>query len=657
MAAPEQQQEPETGQQHQSSCEESQLEEKLSERHLKERPVSRYILGAGVVALVLVLAAVSGLVVQYARSTFHSPPGDVCDTVDCVLHARSILATMNESADPCADLHAHVCGRSGEAETARDTLLRIYSREVVNTLGDAQAFLGSYHGSSAAVKAFAAFAKCLDRGASRDAGNFVAFMRDRGILWPHPPAASKAGADLHGVLDVLLDLTVNWRVALWFDVTVSSNSNQADPIIIIGDIGDVPALRMDQLAGADNFTYADVVQNMSHFLSGGEVTLNEAELVELRQDEAAFRNTLLASYTYADEDEFDNLLPLKDFATLFGPDVSSAEWTTLLGKYLRDAVNVSATTTVLVFKEQQFKRVGNMMGYLPNQRLWNVLGWTFAYAYAWIINADFDSLELNPTTRDVTTRVQCFIATQESFGIAYASPAFRDAFNASDRDKVVAVLNWTSAALVTLANASRAIAESTKTEARSKIESLASTRLWPPEPYLHVGSLDSLYTNFSGEARSFLEIWLQSRKALRAALASPYYDSLLTSRSRFENIVTRLTSFAVYGRINNTSLLRRLDAAKSSGERRQLGDLFALDVAFLAMQTSSVQDPDKWPLRLKSLEALTEVQTFYVSYCSHHCYEPSGRLMCNLAMNASEFNDAFKCDARPRNSSSTCVFV
>nr|XP_054932242.1 SCAN domain-containing protein 3-like [Dermacentor andersoni] len=93
----------------------------------------------------------------------------------------------------------------------------------------------------------------------------------------------------------------------------------------------------------------------------------------------------------------------------------------------------------------------------------------------------------------------------------------------------------------------------------------------------------------------------------------------------------------------NVRILREmLDCAKSAKERRLLADRFALDVALEAMQASSLQDPTESPLQLKSLKRLTEVQTFYVSYCSHFCGEPRGQVMCNLATNGSEFSSTFR---------------
>ncbi|KAK8781276.1 hypothetical protein V5799_017381 [Amblyomma americanum] len=193
------------------------------------------------------------------------------------------------------------------------------------------------------------------------------------------------------------------------------------------------------------------------------------------------------------------------------------------------------------------------------------------------------------------------MAAQESFGIAQAAPLFLDAFDANERQKVAALLSMTSAALSGFVQASPRIAESTKKEAVAKIASLSSSWLWPPEKYFHEDPLSALYANFSDEGETYFETWQQTKKALRAALASPLYGSLMTSR---------------------------LDNAKSATERRLVGDIFALDVAVKAMLKSSEIDPDRWlKQQLKSLEKLSAAQIFYISYCNHYCVNRKSRFI------------------------------
>lgn len=682
---------------------------KAYHRHHQEDAVSRPLVCAALGVVALAVVALSILAVRRVQSPMRTAP-DVCDTEDCLQHATAILATLDESADPCVDFYARVCGHGGQwTSGSRVTLTHAYSREVMYTLGDPQALLAGESIPPASTMAFTALRQCLDRGRSSEDENFVAFMRDRRIPWPLSAVAPGQNAVSSDVLDVLLDLAVNWRVALWFDVTVSTAwAHDGAPVVIISEHGDVPGLRMEQLELNDT-AYDGVARKLSGFLSSGRVKLDDVALKELRRDEAAFRKVLLSG---DDGDErFDDLVPLSDVTVVFGNGASSAEWTRLLNKHLNGAVNVSADTRLLITNEPRFARIGGLVDSMPASRILNVVGWTFAYSYAWIVNADFDFL--SPSTEGLAEYIQCFVAVQESFGIVQAIPLYRRAFDPYERQKVNATLKWTSLALLRSVRASPRIAKSTKTEAQSKVYSLASSRqLWPPEPHhLQGGSLDLIYANFTGDAKNFFGTWLESRKALRTTMATPYYDNLMTSRYRWPsgsvlylyalnelrlslaalfppsyrrsgsaamtyaglgfNLARQaLRSVDLRGREldsagRNTSWWQpgkpgespcRLDVAESVAERRSIADLFALDVALAAMKLSSQENRDKRTTRLKSLEFLTATQTFYVSYCSHYCGEPDGRRRCNLAMNGSEFGRSFHC--RPEQPTpQTCVFV
>ncbi|XP_050029470.1 uncharacterized protein [Dermacentor andersoni] len=553
---------------------------------------------------------------------------------------------------------------------------------------------------------FTALRQCLDRGRSSKDENFGAFMRNRRIPWPLSAVTSGQSAVPSDVLDVLLDLAVNWRVALWFDVTVSSAlAHDVAPVVIIGERGDVPALLVEQLEKLDDAAYDDVARKLSGFLSSGRVTLDGVALQELRRDEAAFRKVLLGG---DDEDEpFDDLVPLSYVTAVFGNGASSAEWARLLNKHLNSAVNISTDAKLLIMNEPRFAKIGGLVDSMPTSRILNVVGWTFAYSYAWIVNTDFDFL--SSSTEGLSEYIQCFVVVQESFGIAQAISLYRSAFSPYERQGVNAALSWMALALLRSLRGSPRITKSTKTEAQSKIYSLASSRqLWPPEPDLQGGTI---YANFSRAAKNFFETWLESRKALRATLATPYYDSLMMSRYRwpsgsvlylyalnelrlsltalfppsYRHGGSAVMTYAGLGfnfarqALRSVDLRRRaldaagrdtswwqpgkpgespcrLDVAGSVAERRWVADLFTLDVALAAMELSSEGNPNKRPLRLKSLESLTASQTFYVSYCSHYCAEPDGRRRCNLAMNGSEFGTSFDCHPE-QPTPQTCVFV
>ncbi|KAH7962933.1 hypothetical protein HPB52_018796 [Rhipicephalus sanguineus] len=604
------------------------------ERRRKQQAMSRLAAFSGLAVFFMALAILSLIIVRsaYFRA---SQRFEVCDTDECVQHSKDILATLNKSANPCGSLYAYVCGDDARPEGTpyAGPLAHAYIREVMTTLGDAETFLAAKQRYAAATKAFAAVVNCIESNRHIAADDFAAFMHDRRIPWPLRDASSR-NTTLFGVFDVVLDLVVNWRVALWFDVVVSQTaSHDANPAVIIREPGDLVALRSEQLTLFDDVTYNTALRKMSLYLTGGKVSLDDAAVKQLRQDEAAFSQIVLASVEDDDGgDGFDVLLSLGNITKVFGDVLSVTEWSSLLNKHLSNAIrNVSNNTSMLFLNKGRLGRLGRLVGSLPATRVMDVIGWTFSYAYAWMVNAHFDFPAQATTAGRLEINVLCFVAEQESFGIVQAAPIFRDAFGVNEREQVTAALQKTSEALVEQVLASPAISNYSKREAVAKLDALVwNYWLWPLDPYLQVHSaLNTLYANFSDKPGSVFESWIRSRKSLRAALATPHYERLMTSR---------------------------FDVAESDMERSLLIDQFAIEVALEAMQASSALRPSKSPKRLKFLEWLSDEQTFYVSYCSHYCSEPRGQPACNLAMNSSQFDDVFGC-SRSRSNSPACVFL
>ncbi|KAH6942520.1 hypothetical protein HPB50_006945 [Hyalomma asiaticum] len=690
-------------------------------------------------------------VVQHMLRTPYVAEPAVCVTEDCVEHARRILLTLDTSANPCLSFHSYVCGGKGTAgddvaddvvaapapshgATANFTrgsndgllrdikpaqrLARAYARQIV-----APNLLSGNGNSSTAYKANAALSLCLNRSAERLPGaSLASLMRKVGLPWP---ASSRGPVKFVDVLALLLELSVNWNVGLWFDVRIrryEGRANTEETIIVLGEPGHVPLLRMEQVGGLDEPAYESTARDVARYLrsetvdaggGGGDTEdpfKETAALKQLRRDEGAVRGAILNSLSGGDE-MGDVFLALKNAGSTVFEGVSASDWTSLLDKYLgvsamkAAGVNISLETMLLVHNGQLFSRLSKLASEIPAARLLDVVGWIFAYSYAWIENRGFDRLPLSSSGSKtdpgpgVTTRILCTAVVIESFGIAPVAPLFSRMFPVQERAKVTAVLNTTAHTLADAVRSSRGISNATKRKAGGKITAHTFQTLWPPQPFLSLDVLDTLYTPFpSTQPRTFYESWLMSRRAQRASLVRRYYGTLTTLRLRWyteevlyvyslNHIVLGLTavfppSYYRHGSPTMTYAgigfqfarklvscvdrrgrfrdydgastgaswwLReagspecRLDKARSAQEASAISDLYALDASLAAMKKVS----DDAPLRLKLLEKLTGTQTFYVSYCSRFCRDLDAREKCDLAMNGSEFRAAFDCQWR-----------
>ncbi|KAH7942898.1 hypothetical protein HPB52_002075 [Rhipicephalus sanguineus] len=640
------------------------------------------------VAFVLVMVLV--VLTMYIANQFLKPPfvadQRVCATDDCVRHALHILRTLNASADPCLDFHAYVCGsgdgNGGEAQSGNSgkdpderigsideidpawRLARLYAYQVNNILGNLHQLVTIKRTSETTLKALVALSLCLQRERKRHSNAFAAFMKQRKLPWPANLSEHVALVD---VVDVLLDLSINWRVSIWVDVRLWHMETRPD-------MGPVDSVAIDQL----------------------------------KRDETDFRKAILSALR--GDDLYDTLIPLH--ALRLTRNITLDEWMELLRKYLAPAgLNVTIDTALLILRYPHFKALTGMMNKISPPRLLNVLGWMLAYSYSWLDNAEFDVLsdQGGPGSGSLSgnglfVHVLCFVAVHESFGPALEVALLLDRLPSEERLKVTEIVNATAGALVEAVRGSPSVSTSTKADAEKKISLVASRDLWTPKPLLNLSRLDALYTYFpSTRARNFYASWLELQKALRVSLPNRYHGTVMTAKlMRYAGDILYLYSLNMlflnipavfppkYLSDGNSimayaglgfQLLRqivrtvdergrlvvhatakkswweenrvcKINEAESASERREIKDLFALELTSKVAQSSAAVD--RKPPRLKHLEKLTAVQTFYVSYCSHFCGEIGEQSMCNLAMNNSEFAHAFACQWR--GTQPGCIF-
>ncbi|XP_077527630.1 neprilysin-11-like [Haemaphysalis longicornis] len=416
------------------------------------------------------------------------------------------------------------------------------------------------------------------------------------------------------------------------------------------------------------------------------------------------------------DDVFDDLLSLRDVQSVW-PAVSPREWVMLQDKYIRPVVGAQVPLeNILLLNQPLLAAVRRLMNDIPTYRLLNTLGWMFAYSYSWILSKDFDDLQdYTSPTRGVTqglegnsfTYVICLAAVQEAFSVATMAPLFNTRLSALDRQEVASLLNASVEQLGSIVRASEGASNATRTEFSAKIDAFSHRRLLPLKLIEDVEVIDSLYASFPSPdtVHDFYQSWLESRKALRAKLTPGFSGDVLTAKPRwyaaeivyaysmnlmFIGLVTilppsyswhgsRVMTYAGLGFQFARQLVKSMDQrgrlVRHSGEKANwwaheqlckfdraespkykayIRDLFALTVALSTMKNVSTVDAS--PLRLKLLEDWTSEQTFYVSYCSHFCGQYGARDMCDLAMNASEFRKAFKCQVRISDDNS-CLFV
>ncbi|XP_070379846.1 neprilysin-like [Dermacentor albipictus] len=677
---------------------------------------SRASFCGAVLLSIIVMSAIGVFAVRQLRRMLEEEGAEPCGTDDCLLHAEFLKSHLNAASDPCTNLYAYVCGSHGGPRastdddgegpnnaTLEDEVMRLYAKDLArgvrlpmdSATGGTRLTSTAGDAAVASLRESGAFRACLERS-SKEPQAFAEFMRQRGMAWPR--RVDGVAVAKSTVLEVLFDLTVNWKVSLWFDLRVAKIVGNVSGLVI-REPGPLVLLRRRQLRAIESLVdYAGLVRSVAEFLlnanSSDAGTLTDDEVRVLYWDDAGMRSML---DSLSDEDGQDETFTLKKVVALTA--VNETSLLTLLKKYLPANDTLPESSAVLVFNERLLRAIFALLSRLPARRALDLIGWTFAYTYVWMVHPDFDHLAppADQRYRDsgVDNRTLCFHAVQESFGL------LRVARNLHERgvvphfvDKAADVVRSIILVLVERIVQSDVISNVSKRTAEEKVLRSVSVPASLPAELQDPGPVDWIYASFPDNYPSFFDAWLATRDADSSAdLRSVYEHPVVTSRYRWRSkdvlylsstntLMSRIAAFyppsyyqhgsvsmsyagvgfqvaenvlgAILDRgrgVDDTNAKRfwwsasescQWDLAKSDEEKAAARRLFALRIATEALQRNVNDSRDAF-VQLKSMEQMSGRQTFYASFCSHFCRRPDGEAVCNVAMREEGFQDAFRC--------------
>ncbi|KAG0414114.1 hypothetical protein HPB47_008754 [Ixodes persulcatus] len=132
-----------------------------------------------------------------------------CHEVACHKYARELGTSLNQSIDPCENLYDFVCGGRKTSSVRAEAEERLYEQALTTALWSSAT---SAH-RSVAGKIGALVRSCLAIS-THGLNELVQFLKDRHLPWPYHPKLN--------LLSILVDLSVNWNIHVWFEVVVPS---------------------------------------------------------------------------------------------------------------------------------------------------------------------------------------------------------------------------------------------------------------------------------------------------------------------------------------------------------------------------------------------------------------------------------------------------
>ncbi|KAL1419936.1 hypothetical protein MTO96_024873 [Rhipicephalus appendiculatus] len=128
-------------------------------------------------------------------------------------YAWELQASLDVYRNPCRSLYEFVCGRwrrGAPVASVREMAEVRLRREALHSVLDSNS-TQSASPEDVSDRVAGLVSSCL-RG-KRNPSELRAFLRDRGVLLPHSNGSS------HAVLSTLVDLSLNWDIHIWFQLT------------------------------------------------------------------------------------------------------------------------------------------------------------------------------------------------------------------------------------------------------------------------------------------------------------------------------------------------------------------------------------------------------------------------------------------------------
>ncbi|KAH7952297.1 hypothetical protein HPB52_021436 [Rhipicephalus sanguineus] len=464
-------------------------------------PPRRFLSLAGAMAAVM---AVSFLVVVAYAFTRPSPLRENadCDTDDCLQHAFLLSAALNRSLDPCEDFGTFVCSAwlasSPQSRSLQEDLWYRWTKQTALVLERMRLFPDS----RPIVKAAGLLQRCVDIDADASHENTLFLRRffNQRNLSAVPGETPKEGVH---ALDVLLDLAINWRMPLWFSVTVLKAGKNGSLGVLL-DYGHYDTYWINRPSPS----FAD---------DSEEVVMDNVILKTLR-------------------DLSDTRLQFKPRAiqilniSRLTPNWSDEIWLKFLQKHLSPAFTVAMQDHILLTDSSLLEIIGGISARYGNaavlQHIARVLNNTFSNLVSNSTPHFSETDETYATSPENVTLV-CQLQVEDLFKPALAVNHVVAKKLVVHRAIVDDILQNVIQATTDMLAENTWLGEDTKKSMLQQIKTLA-INLWPDKKLMNDKTLSDIYRSFPVSQDIYARDMIDSRAEIRQYLGSDSY-SYLTS--------------------------------------------------------------------------------------------------------------------------------
>ncbi|KAH7982660.1 hypothetical protein HPB52_006470 [Rhipicephalus sanguineus] len=680
-------------------------------RHTKDKDSGTAIATAAtMIVLVTLLTLLFFLMPSKSRSQEQMQGREtLCRTVGCRYYAEILAGAVNATINPCDDFEAYACSNWAP-------LAHPYSYGTASMSSAMAAWYESFRnifldGSRREHffrKVDAAFASCMltsPEDSRRGISELKAFMRQLRISWPDAPLAKV------DPLGVLLDLSLNWRLDIWFSAALHRCPYGCAPSgggrHILFDPTSFFTVRVkmqrDLSALKSYMTYWNRFSNA--FFSPGFPERSEEYINRIAVIERSVFNRfiLVGKKTAVQPVQFE--LGSIHYVT---PNIPESRWIDQLNSNVNRFGDFHRNDRVTLWDRDLIYAVNEMFANYTRVELLEHIAWTFVQNFGPLADREllltqYGDKRAAAEYRHIFCATQVEIAYQRLFTSTYT----RDHFTTRTRNGIDTLLASVAQSAVDKISSVAWADEASKQALVDHVRNV-TVELWPGSEFLSDKSIDKFeQLLFADENDLFAQQWIWAMKTWRRLQDGPAYNDTVESPRNYalpyfkythvlNSVSISLAAFSrpwyyadgtkvmAYGTVGFSfarELARSFDpftvpvdlfgrtalfqpaTAWTAGSRRRASclspfhstpfpEIPALEFTYQAYKDSvaSTNDSER---RVSS--SISDEQLFFLSACFTMCNLPetmdSYRLRCNKAVsNFAPFAHAFGCQDGARMS-------
>ncbi|KAL1422875.1 hypothetical protein MTO96_021606 [Rhipicephalus appendiculatus] len=602
-----------------------------------------------------------------------APSIGTCETAGCIAQAKAIIDAMNASVDPCSDFYHFSCGSWKPRGRYRSMIEQIFANSFATAIDE----LEGKANESALPIAQRYYQSCIanrsDDVLEGEVQKFAKFKRDLGLLWPEEwPEKSNSTVP---PLKLLINLTVNWNINVIFNVRVVPGYKSRPRTLFIQPGVLSPSWSLYKLEEMKRS-----IEEHCKYLGAPAPT--PVLFMEIMKVYMAVVNASLRFEPDALDEEKTTLKDINE-RTKSGKD----KWQQYVIESFSE-YTLRPEDVVLIEHPAILDNVGHLLESMSDESLRLGIAWVFIRMTFWtIVGKPHVRFEGSAAELQVRVKFTCLVHVASTFGLVVSYGHLLQRFTDDVRIYIDDVFHNVKAAYQLAFADAGWIDESVKTKLKAKVSESLNLDCLPGREFFSSLTIAAVYKDFPNATSSFFDNFVNIAKSFRKKLSSDDFVNtfskrlgdghVATSYSYYYNSVyfavgvleaplfhvdsTFSSTYGSMGTLMATSISRAFDE-RGISDAALVSPLFwsalGLRTSYDAYRSAIKVRKTVDIYRLKGLEAYSDDQVFFMSYCLITCAVDSNGDSCNVPVRQMKgFATAFQCsEGTPMNPSTKCPF-